>query len=340
MQEKNYVDVWLRIPDGHEEAEAEANVRVTETGYAVDWYLTAVGLVKTVEFDTLADAYDWLEREGFANFTTEADGLNKVLFAEVMREVQGRSFTLVYVAYDDRLTKDQVAALVRGDGFDDPAWEQYDEWVSEVRFQSVTEVREQVEREVRQRLYREFDNGGPWLDEVELTPEQEDLIEETIRDKDDSDPLSRLISNTGSVAIRVPLGEVPRDEDGEVDVAALAAMLGRPGLIHEGTIRHILAECYDLYLEAFLVAYVRLDESWLFAEPETPVTFETPYLWLGNPFAGNGWCDELPGLSLTVERSQLRTDDDAPGYSWQEVAGPVWSAFASEVSVAQPANAG
>lgn len=63
------IDVWLRILDDEEEAEAEANTYLTETGYRVEWYLTAVGLITSVEFDTLADAYDWLEREGFVNYT-------------------------------------------------------------------------------------------------------------------------------------------------------------------------------------------------------------------------------------------------------------------------------
>ena len=70
MDDNEPIDVWLRIPDDSEESEAEANTYMTETGYRVDWYLTAVGLVKGVEFDTLADAYDWLEREGFANYTS------------------------------------------------------------------------------------------------------------------------------------------------------------------------------------------------------------------------------------------------------------------------------
>ena len=64
------IDVWLRIPKGEDESEAEANTYMTETGYRVEWYLTAVGLVKDVEFDTLTDAYDWLESEGFAGFTS------------------------------------------------------------------------------------------------------------------------------------------------------------------------------------------------------------------------------------------------------------------------------
>jgi hypothetical protein len=68
---EGYIDVWLRIPEGEEEAEAEANTRLTELGYAVDWYLTAVGLVTSVHFDTLADAYDFLEAEGFEDYSVE-----------------------------------------------------------------------------------------------------------------------------------------------------------------------------------------------------------------------------------------------------------------------------
>lgn len=64
------IDVWLRIPEDEEDAEAEANTFLTKTGYRVEWYLTSVGLVTTVEFDTLADTYDWLENEGFVNFSS------------------------------------------------------------------------------------------------------------------------------------------------------------------------------------------------------------------------------------------------------------------------------
>ncbi len=64
------IDVWLRIPADSDESEAEANTHKTETGYRVDWYLTAVGQVKSVQFDTLADAYGWLLRGGFDNYTS------------------------------------------------------------------------------------------------------------------------------------------------------------------------------------------------------------------------------------------------------------------------------
>ena len=72
------IDAWLRIavegddfaPDENGYYNAEANTYATETGYRVEWYLSAVGLVKSVEFDTLTDAHDWLEREGFQDFTS------------------------------------------------------------------------------------------------------------------------------------------------------------------------------------------------------------------------------------------------------------------------------
>lgn len=64
------IDVWFRFyEDDDEETEAEANTYETESGYRVEWYLTAVGLVTEVHFRTLAEAYAWLEREGFRNFT-------------------------------------------------------------------------------------------------------------------------------------------------------------------------------------------------------------------------------------------------------------------------------
>lgn len=73
------IDVWLRVGDDDQSDfeplpsgryPAEANTYTTETGYRVDWYLTAVGMVSSHHFDTLADAYDWLESEGFENYSS------------------------------------------------------------------------------------------------------------------------------------------------------------------------------------------------------------------------------------------------------------------------------
>lgn len=70
------IDIWLRFYDpGFDEngedygAEYEANTFMTDTGYVIHWYHNDVGLVTEVEFDTLADAYDWYEANGYECFT-------------------------------------------------------------------------------------------------------------------------------------------------------------------------------------------------------------------------------------------------------------------------------
>lgn len=63
------LDVWLKFDGDDEDAVAEANTFPDGDGYRVDWYLTAVGLVRSVQFDTLEAARAWLTAEGFADFT-------------------------------------------------------------------------------------------------------------------------------------------------------------------------------------------------------------------------------------------------------------------------------
>lgn len=64
------LDVWLRIPEGEEESEAEANVFADEPEhFRVEWYLTAVGQVITKHFDTYGEARAWLEGQGFEDFS-------------------------------------------------------------------------------------------------------------------------------------------------------------------------------------------------------------------------------------------------------------------------------
>lgn len=66
----NPLDVWLRIPDGEEEAEAEANTFRDSDGYRVEWYLTAVGLVTRRLFKTYDEAQAWLTAEGFEDYSS------------------------------------------------------------------------------------------------------------------------------------------------------------------------------------------------------------------------------------------------------------------------------
>jgi hypothetical protein len=68
--EKLPLDVWLRISEGEDQSEAEANTYATEYGFRVDWYLTAVGLVSSREFITYEQATKWLSFEGFVDYSS------------------------------------------------------------------------------------------------------------------------------------------------------------------------------------------------------------------------------------------------------------------------------
>lgn len=68
--ERIALDVWLRIPEGEEESEAEANTYRDGDRFTVEWYLTAVGLVKSRTFDTHEEAQAWLTAEGFEDYSS------------------------------------------------------------------------------------------------------------------------------------------------------------------------------------------------------------------------------------------------------------------------------
>ena len=64
------IDVWLKFDnDSDELATYEATTFMTDTGYEIQWYHNDVGLVTSEQFDTLADAYDWYEANGYENYT-------------------------------------------------------------------------------------------------------------------------------------------------------------------------------------------------------------------------------------------------------------------------------
>lgn len=67
------LSVWLKFdPEWDDELAAyEANVYREGNSYRVDWCHNGVGLVQSREFDTHKQAQDWLESEGFQDFTVE-----------------------------------------------------------------------------------------------------------------------------------------------------------------------------------------------------------------------------------------------------------------------------
>ncbi len=69
--EREALDVWLRIPDGEDEAEAEANTFEHDGGgFVVEWYLTSVGQVTKRRCSTHDEAKTWLTAEGFEDYSS------------------------------------------------------------------------------------------------------------------------------------------------------------------------------------------------------------------------------------------------------------------------------
>ena len=65
------MDIWLQFDaEDDEEARAEANTFREDGQFRIDWYLNAVGLVKSVYFDTYEEATTWYKREGFQDFSS------------------------------------------------------------------------------------------------------------------------------------------------------------------------------------------------------------------------------------------------------------------------------
>ena len=68
------IDVWLLFSPGEEdaevEAEAEANTYRVGNIFRVDWYLSAVGMVRSCWFPSYPQACAWLEGQGFEDFTS------------------------------------------------------------------------------------------------------------------------------------------------------------------------------------------------------------------------------------------------------------------------------
>ena len=63
-------ETWLKFDaETDEEPSHAATVEKTTYGYRVGWWNESVGLVTDVDFSTLEDAHEFLERGGYSDFT-------------------------------------------------------------------------------------------------------------------------------------------------------------------------------------------------------------------------------------------------------------------------------
>lgn len=302
------LDVWLRIPEDDNpdgEAEAEANTYREDDGTVrVEWSLTAVGLVTSVGFASYDAAREWLEAEGFTDYTTEGPTIMTQGTVEIADLVPEHERDLVYIDYRDELSPEQVEEIIH------EGWsESVDEWASDAAHRAAWELAGEV-------LER---NPGLLMDRDDLTEE--------IRELDTSNPTKDLLGNTGMTLFRYSPGE---DDDGaahldfELEDPIMACEALGLGPAFMPAVAAILPEIEGYRAEGggwFTATFVfSANPADLIGKGER-VTIHDPFLWLCNPWAGNGWGEVAEGCTITLPIADIHVDKFAWGYSAHDVFG-------------------
>lgn len=257
---------------------------------------------------------------------------------EVVSNMDER-YTLIYVDYRDQLTDTQVAAMVRGDW--ESLWDSIQDWEADSQYDSAREVVNELAERVLDgwEAEAETDAETEWIDGLREDYEYSEEWDEArfaVYDRDDSNAIRDLASQTGTIYLRVPVGEeMVLSGDVDEDVETVVANLDLPDspALRE-VIRGILPEVGEGYVMPFVFGSADVGDLYdLPAEDDARLTLTGGSLLLENTYMGSGWNDDLPGDFVTeVYRRDLRTDEDAPGYSWDDVCGLVRGAWPLSVA--------
>lgn len=266
------------------------------------------------------------------------EALVKQLADEIIKRLD-KSYDLVYVDYRDQLTDSQVAKLVRGD--DDWLDESWD-WESDQRYEGAKQIIEDLTKEVIRDWSEEADADLDFLvDALKANVEEWDRVRFEIEERDEGGWVRQFLRQTPNVLLRINV----IDEDHgysfeEVKARRVLKDLGmRATRANVKTVNYVLAETspeFSVLLGYWIVGADVSDIEALPTDPETGVEIINPYLYLGNPFTGSGFISERPiEGTVRVKREDLRTDEDAFGYSVDEIYGGLnASSFACEIRTA------
>lgn len=221
---------------------------------------------------------------------------------------------LVYVDYRDRFDPDQIEALLRGD------WPPYtDEWISDRQWESACDLADE--------LFKDECDDDDEFDELDWRPsdERQSLIYE-IMEADTSNPYEDLMRNTGQMLFRVS-----PDEDSMVWVGDI---INTPEVLHAElklapellpTVQAIWPEIEGYTVSggsfgATIMFSANPADLWLVPSDAT-IAVTDPYLWICNPWQGNGWGEVATGVTVTIRMEDVHTDKAAWGYSADDVFG-------------------
>lgn len=229
---------------------------------------------------------------------------------------------LVHVAYDDSFNDSDIDAILR-DGYS----EHTDEWISDRQWEAACDLADELFKDECADAELHDDLVGDWL----ASSEREDLIH-TLQELDTSRPYDDLLRNTSPVLFRVQQDEddmVFLDAD-TLNAGSFAVMnaLGLGPSWHYA-IREILPEIAGYAAgggDHFGVAIVfRANPGVLWNVPDDAhVTVSDPFIWLTNPWAGNGYGVVAKAMTVTLKRSEIHTDKAAWGYGADDVFGGLY----------------
>lgn len=263
--------------------------------------------------------------------TAQLDALRDAIIANL-----DDTYELVYVDRGDELGDDQVAAIVRGDF--EALWEMNWEWEADsrhagARYEAEDEAKAII-REWERRDERDYDD---LYDEFECSEQWDEVLDE-IKWRDRSDPYRDLARSTGLVLCRTLIVGEDESWSFNADLTPIEVMTDAgiaPTPHNHKAIKDALVECspeYSVLMGSLIYALDVGDIYDLPGDSDAEIEIVNPHLWIGNPFAGSGYCTDEPlEATFRIKRSELQTDKDAWGYGWDEVAGVYTRAYEAEV---------
>lgn len=264
-----------------------------------------------------------------------------------------KSYDLVYVDRDDKLSDEQVEWLLEDDH--EALWESLADFEGSQRYESARNEAADLIKGTVERMWRQgeipeaeddaddgyFDSDDLW-DQFDGSDEYDVLIDR-ILERDTGSWFKELIDGVGGVLMRIPISDagtcISTDPGREISGAELLHQWGVPVTGKNlNALDEIFAEVggpSEADRSPFLLAYLNLGEIYRLGPEVTHIELEQPHLLLTNIYAGDGYEAQLDTW-VRVSVKNLRTDKGAPGSSWDSIAGVYKPAYTCEIRIVPP----
>lgn len=247
-----------------------------------------------------------------------------------------KAYDLVYVNYRDQLTNEQVEVLAKKGAIDE-FWDGTEEFESDNRWESEKYIIDELLKEIAS-------EDNTWVEVAEEFPgtDEFDEVRYEIEERDRGNWPRELASQTPAALMRVLVldedNAFPMGEDNPTPEEALER-LGLPVTDSNLKVIAYTINNADPHWNGAMAFWIfGLDVEALYEmpiEPETVIEITNPYVYIGNPYQGDGFISEAPlEGTVRIKRSDLTTDKGAFGYPVSEVYGGLdGSQFDCEVKV-------